>query len=124
MTFAKMDKLWEEYLSYNPDKKELTGILFGLMVGEKLKELAWEELKKKKDVTREELMRVMFNCDDCKKILDEAWEIFIGMRPRKEELEEIVSRFKLSHPISQKTREILGRGKHEVLREMKEMAKE
>ncbi len=123
MTFAEMEKLWEEYLSYNPDKEELTGILFGIMEGEKLKELAWEELKEKKDVTREELMRVLLFCDDCEKILNEAWELFIKMRPRKEELEEIVTRLKLSHPISEKTREILGRGKHEVLREMKELAR-
>ena len=124
MTSAKTEELWKEYLSHNPSKRELANILFGLLEGETLKEMAWESFKKRKDINREDLMKTLLYCQDCEKIVTEAWKMFSAMKPSKGELEEMVRSFKLSHPISKEAREILGRGKSEILRELKELARD
>lgn len=123
MTSARLEKLWEEYLSHKPSKKELTNILFGILEGEKLKEIAWESFKAGKGINREDLFKTLLYCEGSEKITSEAGEMFFTMKPRKEEMEGLIRALKLSNPISKKAREILGRGKNEILRELKELAR-
>jgi len=115
---VKEEILWKEYLSHKPTDIDLTM----LIVYEKegfLKNKAFEELKKRKILKRDDLLSAILYSESLRQ---EAWELLCKMGPENYDLERIIgSRIDASDPVKQAAKKMLGRGKEEILSEIRDL---
>lgn len=120
MTSEKVEGLWKEYLSHNPTKNDLKKVFFGASEGV-LKEMTWEELKKRKDLDKEDVLDAFLYSWNSELVRRDAWEILsTSNQLTTEEMERMVAALDPSHPISKEIGEVIGRSKSQIMQEIKE----
>ncbi len=119
MTSSKVKDLWEEYLSHNPTKKDLKNIFFGASEGA-LKEMTWEELKKRNILDKEDILDAILYSWNSELVRNDAWKMLsISNDLSVEEIERIVGVLDPSHPISKEIEQSVGRCKSKIIQELK-----
>ncbi len=115
-----IEKNWQGYLDSKPETRELVS-LFYCNDKEKLNELAWQEIKKRDDLKKENLLDVIVFCWGPEGVRREAWGLLKEKTLEKEDRERIVGKLGPNHPISKEIESTYGKNKEYFLSALKEM---
>ena len=115
-----LEALWKEYLSHKPTDDDLRSIIIQETIVFP-KEKAFKELKKRKALKKEDALDTILFTRDAEDLKQEAWQSLYEMGPENSHLERIIKFLDNSDPIKKKAREILGRGKAEILSEIRQV---